>query len=619
MSPITKPEEHEINRAGKRLLRDVLESLGWVMNDVQEDYGIDTNVQVFDGKSPTGAWFHVQLKSSAASDYSADRSFISQELSIDHARHYALEMREPVLLIHADVKAKAVFWYAPQLDGRLIALVAKTGAKFITVRISTRLQLPQTAPDLLKSLNQIYLLLASRELTSAPNQTFAESIKHLPDQEALYQALHEKSDTLKLQKIAQLYKERKLDEARPRAEALLADPDSTIEVKFWAIVQLEGIEFSQTLHAGRPQSELPKVALKHAKALQKLAASGPKYLKFYSLIARKAAELGVLVDKNANASMVLHQHLERGSGDRMTALGLYAHKSVLTRRIAIKYNQCLRLARYATNYPDRWMLGRAALKIVHGIGKYIVTLDSEKNVEAARAYAQSALQVCKVSAWICEETGDGQGVVLAILGALMTTHSLDSDAYRWASDVAGRLSDPQFREDALTVIERAVRRWSGETVEGDFEGDTSWQILQNMATALGIDTTDENDPLVRGLKIAAKDNSSERVLATCEHILDSLGATGPVAQHIQQLFNIGTAGSKVIHCTLRDLHVEGKDLDSAYSEFKRRHCDSCPDRRPRPQGWRGTEEEIRGIQFLHRSFVANLVGTPNGFRYTNED
>ena len=51
---ITKSEQHDVNRAGKRLLRDVLEPLGWVVNDVQEDYGIDSDVQVFDEKSPSG-------------------------------------------------------------------------------------------------------------------------------------------------------------------------------------------------------------------------------------------------------------------------------------------------------------------------------------------------------------------------------------------------------------------------------------------------------------------------------------------------------------------------------------------------------------------------------------
>jgi hypothetical protein len=120
---VIKPEQHEIDRAGKRLLRDVLEGLGWVVNDVQEDYGIDSNVQVFEKESATGTWFAVQLKSSSSSEYSAAGNFVSQPLPIDRARHYAFEMRDPVLLIHADVEAKALFWYAPQLDDHLAGVL----------------------------------------------------------------------------------------------------------------------------------------------------------------------------------------------------------------------------------------------------------------------------------------------------------------------------------------------------------------------------------------------------------------------------------------------------------------------------------------------------------------
>ena len=112
----------------------------------------------------------------------------------------------------------------------------------------------------------------------------------------------------------------------------------------------------------------------------------------------------------------------------------------------------------------------------------------------------------------------------------------------------------------MQKLERAKKRWAGEMVEGDYHGDTIWQIIQNMASELGVDLSDENDPIVRGLRIAAKDNTSTRVLATCEHILDSLGATGPSALRIWRLFNISTAGSKVIHCILHNYHVEGKDL-----------------------------------------------------------
>ena len=198
---ITNAEQHEINRAGKRLLRAVIEPLTCVVNDVQEDYGIDCNVQVFDGKHPTGAWFHVQLKSSASSNYSANGAFVSQELGITHARHYALEMRDPVFLVHVDVTRECVYWHAPQVDHHLIQVLAATRAQFIAVRVPTSQRLPETAPKLLAKLNEIYVVLGNRTITSTPARDFAEVLTHLPDQEATYRAFQEKADTLKIQRI----------------------------------------------------------------------------------------------------------------------------------------------------------------------------------------------------------------------------------------------------------------------------------------------------------------------------------------------------------------------------------------------------------------------------------
>jgi hypothetical protein len=86
---IQKREQHQTDRTDKRLLRESLEPPGWVVNYVEEDYGIASNVQVFDGKSPSGAWFHVQIKSSACTPYSSDRSFVSQDLPIAPRCHSA--------------------------------------------------------------------------------------------------------------------------------------------------------------------------------------------------------------------------------------------------------------------------------------------------------------------------------------------------------------------------------------------------------------------------------------------------------------------------------------------------------------------------------------------------
>jgi len=615
---ITKPEAHDIDSAGERLLREVLEPLGCVVNAVEKDYGIDYNVQVFDGTSPSGTWFHVQLKSSTSSQYSADRTFISQEITVDHARHYALEMREPLLVIHADVESKSVYWYAPQLDRNLVVVLTNTRAESTTFRVPTRQKLPTTAPELFDNVQRVHLVLATRELTSAPAQSFAENLRTLPDQGKLYRAFQEKNDLLKLYKISDLYNERKYEEARLRADGIITDPNSTVESKFWAQTQLEGIDFSETVRTGKPQSELPQVTLKHSKALQRLTVSGPKYLKFYSLIARHAAELEILVHENLGLFMALQQHA-RNAGSPMMALGLYARRAALTQRIVTKYNRCVRLARYASNYPDRWMLGRAILRVIKAIAPYLITLSNEGMVESENAFARSALQICKASAWICQETGDGQGVELAMLDALMTTHSENSEAYQWAMQVINAIVDPELRADALRLIDRVKRRWRHEPVEGDHQGDEVWQIIQNMAAGLGVDISDESSPLVRGLKIAARDDSPERILVNCEHLLVSLGATGPTALRIRRIFNISTAGSKVVHCTLHNFHVEGREQDAAYAEFKRTYCDSCPDKKPRPDYWRYVGDVRAEFEAKHRDFVARLNGSSCGLRFTNED
>src|ERR1700745_4289852 len=164
---IKKSEQQDIDRQGKRLLRRALEPLGWVMTEIHEDYGLDYDVQVFVNSSPNGLWFKIQLKSSASSDRSADGTFISVQLDLDHARHYAVELRDPIFLVYADVESKEVFWVAPQLDNELIRkLNSGENSSTITVRVPTSNLLPVTAEQVLKTVEKLYVVLGQRTLAS---------------------------------------------------------------------------------------------------------------------------------------------------------------------------------------------------------------------------------------------------------------------------------------------------------------------------------------------------------------------------------------------------------------------------------------------------------------------
>jgi len=296
-------------------------------------------------------------------------------------------------------------------------------------------------------------------------------------------------------------------------------------------------------------------------------------------------------------------------------MNVYARRAWLARAITAKYNQCVRLARYASKSSDPWMLGRALVNIIQALGSYVATLHVNGEAELESAFSRSALQISKLAAWASKATDDVNGLALAVLSSVLVVRSQDSDTYKWAMQTATTITDADIREDTLRGIERAARRWKGEKVEGDIRGDTVWQALQNMAAVRGVDISDETSPLVRALRIAVKDDTPDRVLRNCEHLLVSYGAHGPLAIMVSELFNMKSACSKVLHCTQHNFHLEDKDLDSAHEKFKAKHCDSCNDRKPRPDGWlfngRPTPKEAE--------FLYNLMGTDFDMRLVDED
>lgn len=585
---IQKSPQQDIDRDGRRLLREALESLGWVLTGFEEDYGIDYDVQIFVKGSPGGLWFKVQLKSSASSNYSADKTFVSLQLELDHAKHYALEMRDPVFLIHADTQARKVFWSAPQLDNELLRkLKGRESSSTVTVRIPTSKLLPDTADQLLETVEKLYVVLGHRTLIDSSISSFADSLSYHLGEEKLRQEFQQKGDFLKLRKIHELLEKREYSEARPRAEVIVADPDSSIENRFWAQESIGAINWSEAVTSGRSQAELPLIKLENAKALQALSKQGPPQLRLFALIERKAAELDHLAVENWGLTILLRQH-RTAAGNPFMELHAYAALALNTRQVIAKYNQCLRLAKFASRSQERWFLARALAKIPQAAASFIARIGRMEAIEMGETcveFQTSILQICKLIAWIGEESGDEEAIALGLLVALLPVQSTKTDAYKWAIGTLDRINDPTVKSGATKLAERTMMRWKGEHPEGDYNPDPYWQILENAAASLGIDISDKSSPLFQGLRVAARDNSQERVLRTCEHLVTSLGAAGPTAVEIATVFGTQMAGSKILHCALHDYHHEARDFDSGLAEFRSKYCDSCPDRSPRPPEW----------------------------------
>jgi hypothetical protein len=619
---IQKSQQQETDREGRRLLRDAIEPLGWVLTSFEEDYGIDYVVQVFVNDSPNGFWFKIQLKSSASGDRSADGTFVSLQLDLDHAKHYALELRDPVFLIHADTEAKRVYWSAPQLDNELVRkLTGGENSSTVAVRVPTSNLLPDTAEQLLQAVENLYVVLGQRTLVGSSMSSFADSLKYQPGEEKLREEFHRKGDFLRLRKIQELFAKREYVEARCRALVMVSDPDSLVENRFVAQDIVGAIDWGEAVSTNQPQAELPLILLRNAERLQEMSKKGPSHLKLFALISRKAAELDKLTADNWGWTILLHQH-RTPAGNPIMELNAFAAYALSTRQVIKKYNQCLRLARYASNFRGRWFLPRALAVIPQAAAKFIGRIGRMEEIETGEAGAQfhsSILQVCKLIAWIGEESGDQEAIERAIGSALLTTRSVETDAFRWAVRTLDRITDSSVKADTTKLIERQMARWKGEHREGDYNPDPYQQILENAAAALGIDLSDKNSPLFKGLQIAARDNSPERVLRTCEFIVTSMGATGPTARQIAALFATQMAGSKVVHCALHNYHHEARDFDSALTEFKSKYCDSCPDRAPRPADWEFTDATRSEFEATHEEFIREFNETGAGFRFTLSD
>src|SRR5437016_14046791 len=90
-----RPREHQLREESERALRDAC-PLAWVTHHLDNDYGLDFLIEVFEGEhptrsaSPTGDAFYVQLKGTDESDLS---KALRVRLRVDAADYWAAQAR----------------------------------------------------------------------------------------------------------------------------------------------------------------------------------------------------------------------------------------------------------------------------------------------------------------------------------------------------------------------------------------------------------------------------------------------------------------------------------------------------------------------------------------------
>jgi len=477
-----RPNQHVIDSLGEGLLRSVLEPLGWAVNKVEQDYGIDFDVEIFQNNESTGVFFKVQLKSSKNTRYSAQGDFISEQLGIQNARYLCNELRNPVIVIHADIETKAVYWAAPQLDVEAIEkLCVLTEQDTITLRIPTTNLLPDTVGFLLGAIGQVATVLASRTIMEVPVPDFLSNVRGQIDPDEFIRHVQDKTDAMRLQKAQELFRNEKFEEVQELVSEVLENKAASTPSKFWALLISEQNEILSQAKAGAPQHVFPKTHVKIGRQLQILTRDGPPHLKFFALIASKAAELESLAYQNLGLYMA----------SQITPKDPYVavRRAAVLLKLNLLHRQCIRLVNYAANYRLRSALPLALLRIVDGIAFYTTQFEFEGVLDIVETHRRVAFEICRLVRWIASSVGDDDSLSRASVAAMLITRDVNSEIVAWAREVVAEIGDDSIRSDALERFERHLQRIQGKQVKGDGPA-TEKQILENIQSALSADQSE---------------------------------------------------------------------------------------------------------------------------------
>jgi hypothetical protein len=576
---LKRPEQHVTDGKANAIFLATFSE--WAVNSSQQDYGWDYVVEVFRDGISTGLLFSAQLKGSLHTKYSSDATFISQPLEREAAEYLARELQQPTFLFHADVNTDQLFWSAIQLDQSVSGALTRGETQSLTVRIPTANVLPQNMGSFLGDLVKCQTVVVSRILLNIKAADFVEAMRGQPTERIARVAedLHEKGFRLDLDAAHILMRGGNLSGAIEAIRKVLGNSSGFLEIQFNATLQLGELETLELMKSDMPQSLAADRRLATAQELCRIARRVPKHLHLFAQATRKAAELGVAVQKVFGLVMIWQGHSRRGDDPVWLAvLSFQLSESLVAAHR--RYRHSLRLAQAIARSRFRWITSRPLVDIALRVATLATVLESTGFKDAAREYHASALQLMKFAAAVATESHNIDDLFNAVTHARMLEKEKDGEVFLWIRSIIDQWPETsEYRKNAEELLRRWIARKEGATFEGDIETNYR-QIHQNILTSAGIDPTKE--PWATHIGLAIKDDDPTRVLKECQQ--KSI-YSHPVRDRMLDRLGLERANPKIIRCELHRYKLDGLELDEIDERFKRRYCNACPDRVPRTPEW----------------------------------
>lgn len=474
-----RPVQHETDAAGQRLLHKAFEGFGWVVNAIENDYGADYEVEIFEDGLSTGATFKVQLKSSASTQYSSDGTVVSQPIRVANAKYLTHELRVPTVVVHCDVTAERSYWLLPQLDASVVGrLDSLNDDQSVTLHLPVTNELPESKAAFVEALQLADAALSVRAARRVRPTLVAELGEHVlgSDAEEAIRAFQSHSDALRLTLAYGRAVAGDHDKAFTLIAQLLEAPGSAPEAKFKAWLIWEVAEIDRQIGAGLSDRERIETSNRVARELRALTSRGPRHLKYYAAVFELAARVSALG----------HEGHALGMAERVAIHArpvFQLSRQQLDRRLDLTLIRSARIINRLLHTPQAWVLPMALSRLAMSIGVACLRFEQEGRQDAAQSLRTYGIDLCRAAGRIAGTTGDQKALATAASSALVLSKSDFDDAMTFAYEVAGQLSSPDERAFVERALDQSRRMHAGERLEGKIK-TTARQIAENVEDGL---------------------------------------------------------------------------------------------------------------------------------------
>jgi hypothetical protein len=454
---------------GNALFRKVFAE--WGVNPSEKDYGWDYLVEVFRGEESTGFLFSAQLKSSASTQYSKDRSFLSQSLEVPAADYLARQLKLPTFLFHADVDAGCLYWSAIQLDQNVLATLEAGNTQSLTVRIPTSNLLPNKFDGFAEDLRKAHCIVVNRALSGIGRLDFIATLAAQPVEAAQEAAedLHDTAFQIEIQAAHDTFRKGDLDGAIALLKTIVASPTASVLVRFNATRNLGKFEWMAIVRSDKPQTLAAERQLATARELHKIAKDGPDQLRAFALISKVAAELGIAVQEHLGLVMIWRGQIHHGT-DPLWFTILTFRLSASLQRAHGKLRRAIRLTNLIARSRHRWIAPRSISEIATEAAKLSAVLHGAEFNELADQYRESSFGLFRLAADIAEQNRNPEEFVEAIDLALMLEKAETGPVIAWARSELEKLKEgSEARLQGEAKIDRVKQRLNGATFESDIK------------------------------------------------------------------------------------------------------------------------------------------------------